>query len=395
MLSFVYLVGYFKITSVLRILNSILSIIGLLATTWSLSGQNLRLITQLPKKVHETSGIELTGSNQIWTFNDSGGEPEIYLCDTSGQLLRTIRIQNAWNRDWEDITQDDHGNFYIGNIGNNNNSNTDLTIFKIPNPALTEDSVLTAETISFKYEDQNEFPPSSESLYFDAEALFWHQGHLYVTTKNRTQPFDGKIRTYRLPDTAGTYVAKRIATWSSGGSSMMNYWVTAGDLSPDGSKLCLLSSDKLWIFYDFPEDNFFAGKHEVIPLNNFSQKEAVCFLDETTLYITDEELLGGFGRNLYALKITSTPETSQREMHTSASLAVYPNPCKDWINVEGDLRGRKLELFDEKGLRQAIFNPDENSLRISFTKYPAGVYYLKMKDDQDRPFVHKVVKSNK
>ena len=147
MLYVTYLVALSEITMASNLSKCSLLAAGMLLSTLTMNGQDLRLVTQLPKKVHETSGIELTGPDQIWTFNDSGGEPELYLCDTSGQLLRTVRIQNAWNRDWEDITQDDAGNFYIGNIGNNNNSNTDLTIFKITNPDATSDSVVEAEVI--------------------------------------------------------------------------------------------------------------------------------------------------------------------------------------------------------------------------------------------------------
>lgn len=395
MLYVTYLVALSEITMASNLSKCSLLAAGMLLSTLTMNGQDLRLVTQLPKKVHETSGIELTGPDQIWTFNDSGGEPELYLCDTSGQLLRTVRIQNAWNRDWEDITQDDAGNFYIGNIGNNNNSNTDLTIFKITNPDATSDSVVEAEVIYFHYEDQHTFPPQEDSLNFDCEALYWYRNHLYLTTKNRTQPFDGEIHTYRIPDTPGTYTAEKIATWSSGGTSMLNFWITAGDVSPDGTKLCLLSSDKFWVFYDFVDDDFFGGKYEVIKLGNFSQKEAVCFLDENTLYITDEELLGGFGRNLYNLKIGTLTTATHAVVDSSSSLLVYPNPCKDWINVEGALKGRILELFDEQGTRQATFTPRENSLRIPLAKYPAGVYYLKMTDNQEKTYLRKVVKSNK
>lgn len=121
--------------------------------------QVFETVTSLPEVVSESSGIELSGPDRIWTFNDSSGDPVLYLCDTLGNLIKTLEILNAWNRDWEDITQDDQGNFYIGNIGNNSNDNTDLTIFKIPNPDTVQGSSVTAEVISFSYEDQWSFPP--------------------------------------------------------------------------------------------------------------------------------------------------------------------------------------------------------------------------------------------
>jgi hypothetical protein len=61
-------------------------------------------------------------------------DDEIYEIDTLGNLIRTININSANNSDWEDITQDDLNNFYIGDFGNNNNDRTNLRIYKIPSP---------------------------------------------------------------------------------------------------------------------------------------------------------------------------------------------------------------------------------------------------------------------
>jgi hypothetical protein len=55
----------------------------------NLTAQDLQTITKLPKVVNESSGMELNDNNQIWTLNDSGGKPELYLCDTTGRLIRT------------------------------------------------------------------------------------------------------------------------------------------------------------------------------------------------------------------------------------------------------------------------------------------------------------------
>ncbi|MCB0656800.1 MAG: T9SS type A sorting domain-containing protein [Saprospiraceae bacterium] len=369
---------------------------GLFGFRTNTEAQSVQKITQLPAVVHETSGIELTGPNRIWTFNDSGGDPALYLCDTTGQLLRTVSIQGAWNRDWEDITQDNQGNFYIGNIGNNNNDATDLTIFKIPNPDQTTDSVITAEVIYFHYEDQHAFPPPKDSFNFDCEALFWYQDHLYLCTKNRTQPFDGLIHLYRLPDSPGTYEAQKTATFATDGKSMINYWITAGDISPDGSKLCLLSSDRLWVFYDFPEDAFFSGKFMEFDLHNFSQKEAVCFVNESTLYISDEELMGGFGRNLYRFSLNEALTDVQSYAGNTNKIKIFPNPCIDWITVEGSINGRKVELFDENGLRHKTIKPTEASIRIPLSDIPAGVYYLKVSgESKEPPQLERIIKTKK
>jgi hypothetical protein len=277
-----------------------------------LLGQDLITIAKLPSIINESSGIEETGENSIWTFNDSGGSAELYHCDTIGNLLRTLKINNAWNRDWEDITQDLEGNMYIGNFGNNNNTNKDLTIFKIQNPDKILTDTTSANKISFLFEDQYSFPPSRDSLNFDCEAMFWFKKNLYLFTKHRTLPMATNL--YRIPDIAGHHVAKKIGAFYTGKASgsehqLFDYWITAADISPDGTRICLVSGNKLWVFYDFSGDNFFDGKHVKIDLGGNTQKEAVCFVTNNVLYISDEYWTNrGMGGNLYKINIDSLIE---------------------------------------------------------------------------------------
>lgn len=266
--------------------------------------QDFEEITQLPKTIDETSGLEShSNDSYFWTFNDSGGKAELYLIDTKGNLLKKLAINNAWNRDWEDITRDVPGNIYIGNIGNNSNKNKDLCIFKIPNPDTLDSEETKAEIITFNFEDQTEFPPDDQAKYFDCECLMWYDGNLYLATKNRTKPFDGITNLYVLPDEPGNYTAKKIGSFNTGGDDMFAYWITAGDISLDGSRMALLSSDKVWLFYDFEGDAFFEGKNRMITLPHNTQKEGLCFKDNNTLYLTDEEWKGKVGRKLYKLSL--------------------------------------------------------------------------------------------
>lgn len=350
------------------------------------TAQSLRTITQLPAKVDETSGIELTDANSIWTFNDSGGEPELYLCDTTGALLRTVRILNANNRDWEDITQDSAGNFYIGNIGNNDNDETDLSIFKIPSPNSFTGNSVTAEVIQFSFSDQTSFPPPDDSLYFDCEALMWTNGHLYLATKNRTSPFDGLTHLYRLPDSAGQYVAEKIGTFDTGGTERLTYWITAGDMNDSGTLLTLLSSDKLWLFYDFVGDDFFGGNHLEINLGAGSQKEAICFVNDTLVYLTDEELASTFGRNLYEFPLPTVITDTLIESLSLPTLALQigPNPFLDQLTIEGEISGLTVELVELSGRIALSEFSESDHLSLPTSQLPAGEYVLCIRDNTGR-----------
>ena len=377
------------IKSLFRPLSSLLPALLPLLT----QAQPLHTLTLLPPLITESSGIEVSGPNKVWTFNDGGGAAALYLVDTSGNLLKTLEIDGAWNRDWEDIAQDDQGNVYIANTGNNSNDNTDLTIFKIPNPDTVQGTSVTAEVISFAYEDQWSFPPPDDSLNFDCEALWWYNGNLYLCTKNRTVPFDGIAYLYRIPDIPGQYVAEKTGAFDTGGTNMLNYWITAGDVSPDGSKLALLSSDKMWVFYDFTGDDFFSGQHIQVDFPSFTQKEGICFASETRLYLTDEETFPGFGRNLYSIEL---PDTLTHSVHIplpANGISIFPNPCRDWLTIEGDLVDFQLEIFDAKGERLLLLPRLSSPGKVWIGNLPDGLLFVEFWDKtRGTRWVEKVVK---
>ena len=78
--------------------------------------------------------------------------------------------------------------------------------------------------------------------------------------------------------------------------------VTAADISPDGSTIALLGYGKLWVFTDFKWDDFSKGKMKTIDLGVTTQLESICFLNNETLLLTDEER-ANTGGNLYSLKL--------------------------------------------------------------------------------------------
>lgn len=263
------------------------------STTW---GQNMNLtkLADLPPVLKESSGLEYTPEGHIWTIVDSN-KPLLYGIDEHGKFIHTIHLNNV-NHGWEDLTQDDKGNFYIGDFGNNQNTRKSCKIYKIPPPDSVKDIVITAEIINYTYADQKEFPPAPSNLMYDMDAMASFGDHLYLFSKNRTVPFTGYTRVYRLPNTPGTYVAELIDSVNLGPGHMYQTWVTAADISPDKKTLALLTHDKVWLFHCFPGDKFFKGTKTTIPLNHFSQKEGICFRSNNELYVSDErthDILGG------------------------------------------------------------------------------------------------------
>ena len=258
----------------------------------------LELVTKLPKKLDENSGIvSLNGSN-VWFIEDTGNTNTIFNVDLNGNILKKLKVKNAENIDWEDLTKDEKGNVYIGDFGNNNNKRKDLVIYKIPNPEIEKGKKINAQRIHFKYPEQTKFPPKKKNLLFDAEAMFYNNKHLYIITKNRTSPFSGKAFLYRVPAKSGNYNAELIGyfTTCTDGNTCK---ITSADISPNGKKIVLLSNGKLWIYNNSGEENFTTEQPKIIDLGIVSQLESVCFIDNTTLLLSDEED-NESGRNLYS-----------------------------------------------------------------------------------------------
>lgn len=260
-------------------------------------------VCKLDPIIKESSGVVVAGG-KVWTHNDSG-EPMLYGIDKTGKITDPVYISAGKIKDWEDLAKDDAGNIYIGAFGNNGNKRRDLLIYVIPNPSTLGDTkVVTPETIEFSFSDQRFFPPVETDQNFDVESMIWFNNNLYLFSKNRTIPFTGYSKVYRLPAIAGKHVAELVDSVKLGPEPMISNWVTGADISPDKTKLVLLSHDKLWLFTCFEGDKFFSGKKYTLNFGTMSQKEGVCFKNDSELYITDEYLYK-IGGKLYSLNLGS------------------------------------------------------------------------------------------
>mgnify|MGYP007089475796 FL=1 len=144
-------------------------------------GQEYSLMEKfvLPSEVEETSGLIFL-NGKIITHNDSGDDPNLYEIDTiSGTILRIINITNATHIDWEDISQD-NTYIYIADIGNNNGDRDNLIIYKILKSDFISSTSVTAEQITFSYEDQTDFTSQPNNSNFDAEAIAVYEENIFI-----------------------------------------------------------------------------------------------------------------------------------------------------------------------------------------------------------------------
>jgi hypothetical protein len=106
----------------------------------------MKTVTVDPK-LREISGIEFDKYKRLWAINDSGDDPKLYMLNKDGSIAREVTVTNAKNIDWEDMTQNRFGHFFLGDFGNNDNDRRWLTIYKIENPIDIKTDTTEAESL--------------------------------------------------------------------------------------------------------------------------------------------------------------------------------------------------------------------------------------------------------
>ena len=226
--------------------------------------------------VPESSGLAPAPNGQnYFSFGDDGNSPTLYEVSGAGQLVRTLEVP-ATNTDWESLSRDGSGNYYIGDCGNNESQRRDLKIFKF-----RPDSPKAVGTIAFTYPDQRDFPPKKKQRNFDCEASLWHEGQVWLFTKDRGQ--DRTSNVYTVPDQPGTYTAKKITGLAISGQ------VTDAALRADGHRLVLLGRGELFILDGNSWAEILKATPRQISLAGAGQTEGVVFKNDNTLLISTEK----------------------------------------------------------------------------------------------------------
>jgi hypothetical protein len=237
------------------------------------------------KKADETSGL-IWLDKAIWTFNDSGGKPELYKISKTGEIIQTLVINGAENVDWEDITQDKN-QIYIGDFGNNLGNREDLTIYVVSKSRIGEDETTSADAqaIYFHFADQKEFTIRNRKHDYDCEAITFFGDSLLLFSKNWK---DGKSRMYKLDNTPGRYSLQPLATFNADGL------ITGASYNPENGSLALIGYKNfvpfIWIIENFDGVSFHS--HNIYRINlvglTDAQTEGICWMDGETLLISTE-----------------------------------------------------------------------------------------------------------
>ncbi|MBX3291210.1 MAG: hypothetical protein KF855_18025 [Acidobacteria bacterium] len=250
------------------------------------------------RDVRESSGLTASRcqENVLWTHNDSDDGPFIFALDPQGRNLGTWKVTGSENTDWEDIAafKDTDGKCHllIADTGNNYRKRSTLKIYRVEEPAVTEQTAETrrrnalatapAESFSFSYEDGGQ----------DAETLLVHPttGQIYVVSKNITSA----AGVYKLPpfQAKADQVARKVGHISV--PAVPNGLLTGGEISPDGRRVAVCDYFGAYEL-TLPEtaadfDEIWDARAIRFDIGRRAQGEAITYTaDGNTLYATSEK----------------------------------------------------------------------------------------------------------
>jgi hypothetical protein len=262
------------------------------------------------KGINESSGLALSIADPtvFWTLNDSGGEPCVFAVDRQGRTRAKVRLRDAANFDWEDLSsyRDAQGKgwLYVGDIGDNLRLRPTVQIYRVAEPPLPPLAQGSHETETAAPEIFHLSYPGGPR---NAEALLVHPqtGRLYIVSKDD----DGHSGVYAAPETLRSDQAMPMvkiadlefpATPRMGKRPKDACQVTAACFSPDGSRVVIATYTYLheWRIQEGETlAQTLARPAEVIKPVVLPQLEAICYdSDNHTLWLTSERLPTGLYR---------------------------------------------------------------------------------------------------
>lgn len=238
----------------------------------------------LPAALEETSGVATSSYPGIfWTHNDSGGDPAVFAVDSTGTIRARVRVEEAYNRDWEDIARgacepgspDDC--LFIGETGDNDARYPHVAVYRVPEPDPASDTVTApAEIFRFRYPEGPR----------DAEGLFITEAGIHVVSKGRS----GAIELFRLPPpypTATTSTLERVQELAPPPTSMTAQ-ATAAAADPDGERVVIRTYAGLFFFEADGDTLKPVGRPADAVATGQLQGEGVDFVGDSRLVLTSE-----------------------------------------------------------------------------------------------------------
>jgi hypothetical protein len=254
------------------------------------------------KELDEVSGIQ-SGKGGLFFLHNDEGSPSIYIAGADGRHLGKLKIRDAKNRDWEDITRipgESGPLLVLGDTGDNKARYKSIKLYFVaePQPSVGEtyaEKVDLLHKLKVRYPDG---PRDCEAMAYDPASnmiLFLtkrdHPPRLYglavedaLQTDKAELQYLGEVPGFRPPTMADLLNSKKRGQWISQPTGM--------DISSDGRHAAVITYRSLYLF-ERAEDESWAEAFLKTPLEYVGppglHDEAVTFgFDALDVYVSTE-----------------------------------------------------------------------------------------------------------
>jgi hypothetical protein len=249
--------------------------------------------------ITEASGLAASRQNKglFWTHNDSKDPNRLFLFDENGKDKGTFFIENATNRDWEDLdimTINNTPHLYIADIGDNDEKHEKKYIYRVKEPKIPVsnkpivDTLRGTEKITIKYPDANR---NAEALMIDQKTY-----DIYIVSK-----FEDSVQVYRIPYPQSTTQANMAQLVTK----LPIKYVTAGTISPDNQEILIKNLDTVFYWKRKKQESIgdaLKRPATILPYNKEPQGEAIAFAADGKGYFTLSEIKKKIKPRLYFYK---------------------------------------------------------------------------------------------
>jgi len=235
-----------------------------------------------PGAIDEASGMADSKNNTgfLWVEQDSGNPPDLSLLSYSGAVQKTVHINGAENRDWEDMAMGNgpvngENYIYIAETGDNNVHFPDYAIYRFTEPLPAADTVYNWDKLNFQYPDG---PHDAEAILLDNNTK-----DIYIITKR-----DTKSKIYKLSYPQSTTT---ITTANLVGELTFTSAVGAA-ISSDGTELLVKTYSNVFYWKRQVGESIEAALQRTpLTLGYIAepQGEAICFKRDNTSFLTLSE----------------------------------------------------------------------------------------------------------
>jgi len=271
--------------------------------------------------LNEASGMQASRLTAgVFFLHNDDGRPQVYAMDMTGASLGSFRINNAKNRDWEDITivPSAFGPLLLlADIGDNESKyrNVVFNFVKEPVPGSNgkyAGSYPLLHTIHLTYPDGARdaesiaFDPSSDTIYIISKRdkparLYSISLQRALETEQGELQFRGELARLRPPDSKDfSRFGRREGQWIAQPTGL--------DISTDGKQAAVISYRSIYIFKREENENWpsaFARKPVEFVGPPSRQEEAIAYAaDSSSIMITTE----GVPAPVFRFRLTDKPQ---------------------------------------------------------------------------------------